>query len=620
MRFGLPIPVALRAGAVPAVLLALAACDDPVPPAGEPAWLPPLVSAAAAPAGGCDDFNPLGNVYFGDAHVHTAFSLDAYAFGNTFLEPADAIRFAGGAEIPHVLGGTVRLDRPLDFVVVTDHAEFFDLLGMCIDDPDNPAYTSDECVALRADSDRAITIITQLTFNLPPAVPLHPAAAERARRRMWRKSINQANAGYQPCTLTTLVGYEWTGGTTSGQQERGNLHRNIVFYGSTLPATVADAIRSPHERQLWAFLRDECLSAPDCDAISIPHNSNLAKQGAMWDLESDADAALRAEIETLVEIYQHKGDSECSNFGLDPADAGYDALCNFEKITFASIPDAGLGQDFGEDEADDRRSNMVRHALGKGVAEWEVRGFNPLMLGILAATDNHNATAGLVDEAEFRGGHGRLYEGSPEIRLSANWERSGGGLAAVWAPQNTREAIFAALKHREVYGTSGPRIRLRFYAAAVSADACNDTAFPAAIAAAPGAVPMGAVVPATAAAQVGGPWFVARAVADAVPLERLQVIRLRAGAGGGGAGSDYSEFVTDVAVAADPKAGAQILCAAWRDPDYAPGRAAAYYVRAVELPTRRWSAYSCEEVGAYCRGEADIVRERAWSSPIWVAP
>lgn len=579
------------------------ACPATSKPDRNDALAPPR-PAPAAPAE-CPDAAPFGRPLFGDTHAHTGWSLDAYTFGAQHLDPAQTIAFARGEAVEHPLGGREQLDRPLDFVVVTDHAEFFDLIGMCLLDPANPARHDPFCRELRARPIRGLSVITALNFGIPPGLPDRPVDRDRGRAWVWNQTRDASNAAYEPCRFSTLHGYEWTGGTVSGSG-RGNLHRNVIFRSDTVPDEPIDALRWPHESELWQALRERCSDVEDCDVLVIPHNSNYGKHGSMWDLETPDQARLRSEFERIVEIYQHKGDSECANFGLDPQDIGWDAECDFEKIGFEAIPDAGLGFSFGG--ADDPRPNMVRHALAKGLRYFEDSRFNPLELGIIASTDSHNGTPGLVDEDRYRGGHIEFWEGSDESRLLHARERSGGGLAVVWAPQNTREAIFDALRRREAYGTSGPRIVLRFYATAASADTCGDPDFPAALHAAGNPLPMGGRW--LAAQEV--PSFVIRAEADQEPLERLQIIRIRPD----GDGEDTTVF--DIANAG--VTGATSLCATWRDPDPQPSRAAAYYARVLERPTPRWTAWACARQPELCDGPAEMIRERAWSSPIWTYP
>jgi len=591
---------------VVALSFVLAACNnDGRRDDGVPALLAPPPEPAA-----CENRVPHKRALFGETHIHTGFSLDAVAFGAGNKTPETATRFARGEAIDHPLAsvGRVQLARPLDFVVVTDHAEFFDVIGMCVDDPGHPRFQDPFCRRLRGNSVRALTIWTEGLLELVDVGRFQPADLDRGRRRIWHKTQNTANRHYDPCRFTTLIGYEWTGGTIGGQAARGNLHRNVLFANQHVPEFPVDARRYPKERAFWQGLVDTCLDRSDgapCDTIAIPHNSNLSRDGEMWAVETPEQAELRARIERLAEIYQHKGASECGNQNLDPQDGAFDPACDFELIRFESLADAALG---AGGDGSGRRKGMVRAALAKGLREARALGFNPLELGIIAATDSHNATAGLVDESRYFGNHGRFLEADDVQRLRASRERSPGGLAGVWAEENTRGAVFAALKRRETFGTSGPRIKVRFYATDATAAFCQDAAFPQAVASRENTVPMGGVVAPDAA-----PVFVAQARADRVPLARLQIVRVRAGA----------EAFPDTAVidVASAPAGAETLCAVWRDPAHDPDVAAAYYVRVLQQPTPRWTEYACRRQPELCAQDPpQAVRERAWTSPIWLYP
>lgn len=577
----------------------------------EEAGIPSAIASAPETEGACEGFSALKNPYFGDIHVHTSYSMDAFAFGTRKLTPADALRFARGAEIDHPVVGRMQLSRPLDFTVITDHAEYFDLVGMCLADPDNPEYGNTLCQQIRDDPRRGLTMLVQLSAGLADISEFDDAAIERGRKYIWRSEQNQVNAAHAPCHFSTLIGYEWTGGSSAGRYQRGNLHRNVVFAGDTVAPLPGDARRYPQEADLWRYLEAECKQRPGCDVIAIPHNSNLGRNGAMWAVEDADQAQMRGKFERLLEVYQHKGDSECDNYNLDPQDGQYDADCEFEKVTFANIPDAGLAFNIGEN---DRRLNTIRKGIGNGLAYWQANGFNPLEAGFIASSDTHYATPGFVEEQDFRGHHGELMEENDAIRLRGGDERGPGGLAVVWAEENTRKSIFSALHRRETYGTSGTRIELRFYATPGTGDYCADAAFPRQVASATGTVSMGGVLTAGKdGLGAAGPAFVVRARRDRTPLQRMQIIRLRVEAGGA-----VSERVTTIRTA---DSGVSEMCAVWRDADYAAALPAAYYARVLEQATPRWSSYACRRDPGSCEKNDDrTIFERAWSSPVWVYP
>lgn len=557
----------------------------------------PLVPAPDDDA--CLGTAPLDRPLFGDTHIHTSFSLDAWGNGNTALDPDTALRFARGAPIKHPHQGSMQLDRPLDFAVVTDHAEFFDVMGLCLFDSSRPEFADPVCKKLRNEPKYATALQVLVAVGTESLPQFSPAARQNARQRMWQRVRNAANTHDAPCTFSALVGFEWTGGSLPYSAQRGNLHRNVIFRGNVAPAEPADALRFTHERLLWQELDRTCSAEDGCDALVIPHNSNLSINGAMWAVENDADAASRHRYERAAEIYQTKGSSECGNANFDPRDAGFDAECRFEAITLANPFQAVMAGGATTSDA-----STVGSALTAGLAYFQENRLNPLELGIVASTDTHVSAGGWVREDTFQG-HGGIGIQSERGQLVIQRESSPGGLAAVWARHNTRTEIFDAIKRREVYGTSGPRIALRFYAVPVSSDFCAgsgplDDAGLRAL----GAVPMGAAI-----TEASIRWFVAEAIADQEPLESLQLVTLAATPGGAS-----TRLVHEVTAAT---AGATRLCGVWPSPS--PAGATAAYVRALERPTPRWTQFVCRRNPDLCPdGLAhETIRERAWSSPIW---
>jgi hypothetical protein len=349
-----------------------------------------------------------------------------------------------------------------------------------------------------------------------------------------------------------------------------------------------------------------------------------------------AEARERAEVETLVEIMQHKGDSECSP-GLETEDE----LCGFEKLPYRDF--TGRYLPFGGEPPVARQ--FVRNVLKLGLAEEARLGVNPFRFGIVASTDTHLGTPGLVQEtADYpgHGGAGAPVGSEPPPGLPDALEFNPGGLAVLWAEENTRESLFAAIRRREAYGTSGPRLALRFFGGwEYAADLCRTPDLAAAGYA--GGVPMGGVLapPAAGAAPVFAVSALRDPSPDGAPLARLQIVKgwLEAG--------ELRERVVDVAGRADADAsvdlasceprgpGADALCAVWRDPDFDPAERAFYYARAVQNPTCRWSQALCAARGVRCDDPSTlgegleaccspehqrIVEERAWSSPIWFTP
>ncbi len=572
---------------VPLGLVACAAsAEPPDPPAAERAAEP----AAAAPAAAtCPDYTPQKRVYFGDLHIHTSYSLDSFSFANR-NDPATAYRFARGlTSVPVAAGegGTTTipaLARPLDFAAVTDHSEFLSLMGLCdFGSAQNPAA----CAALadqNSTRQQALTTTSLARLISPDPQPLgacadDPAGCAAGVRSAWQRLRDAAAAAYSPCSFTSFIGYEWTA-TTGGA----NLHRNVIFGSAAVPEVPYDYLEYSTPLALWQALDAGCKTSAGCRALTIPHNSNYSS-GIMWDTaDSQAERDFMSRYQRLVEIYQHKGASECM-----PDDAQGDPECEFELASTSADPDG-----------------FARAALSRGLALRATTGANPLALGFIASTDNHNGTAGDVRDEAWNG-HGANGDDSAAERLGAP-TFSPGGLAAVWAEQNSRESIFAALERRETYATSGPRIAVRTYALANVTEAqaqtyCSDPAFPAKLLAA-GAKPMGGELTTASA-----PMIFVSAVADSVPLASFDIVRLR----------EYRTSIHTVALANSETAS---FCRYWKDPGFVAGRPAAYYVRVLQQPTPRWSSYDCQvsPTSEACTDGSlpSTIRERAWTSPIFV--
>jgi hypothetical protein len=377
-----------------------------------------------------------------------------------------------------------------------------------------------------------------------------------------------------------------------------------------------------------------------CDVLAIPHNSNLSA-GGMFRVEDTPDrdaAAARVRAEPLVEMMQHKGDSECL-----PGLGQTDEQCGFEKLPYDRFGGKYYeGLHFAPEPA-----SFVRTALGAGLAAGAKLGVNPFQLGFIASTDTHIAAAGFVDEDSHPGHGGASTARKPEgPNLPDDLEYNPGGLAVLWAEENSRDALFAAMRRREAYGTSGPRFIVRTFGGwSFPSDLCGDLRF--AERGYEGGVPMGGVL-APAPAADASPRFAIAALRDpgtrAKPggkLERVQVIKVSLVNGA------PKEEVIDVAGRAgdggtiDPRTctpsgrGADSLCIVWTDPSFDPRAPAAYYVRVLEAPSCRWNAYVCNASGLDCEKPSTVppglasccdaavektIQERAWTSPIWYTP
>ena len=638
---------------VAAASLALGACgDEPAEPSYE-------VTERRAT---CTNHDPLRQPLFGDTHVHTAYSFDARS-QNTRTTPPDAYRFAKGQEIglqPYTPDGvpmrSARIDRPLDWTAVTDHSEMLGEVRSCYVEGSR-GYDSDACWFMRNLGPLAIisasrTLLGRQRFAFCGANGELCAENHRAAWQDIRDAAEEAYDRSAACSFTSFIGYEWTASVGNGE----NLHRNVIFRNDRVPSYAMSWVDTPSAYDLWLGLERDCIAGlPGCDVLTIAHNSNISGDGLMFAsgklrtvndgrLPVDAEEArLRQRYEPLIEIMQHKGDSECLLVGDT-----VDEACAFEKLDYDSFAGvqrlAGLGLATTE-VPKPKRSAMVREGLKKGLLEEERLGVNPLKYGIIASTDTHLAAPGLVMESDSKGhgGAGQNASMAMPVGLPDNIEFNPGGLAVVWAEENSRDSIFAALQRRETYGTSGTRPIVRFYGGwDYEDDLCNRDDFAAASYRA--GVPMGSDLP----PRLGdAPVFAVSALQDpgtprfpGTPLQLIQIVK------GWVEDGRTRETVVDVAggengAEVDPRTcrthgpGDAALCAVWRDPDFDPSQRAFYYARVLENPTCRWSQRLCNDAGVVCSDPSTVTRgyepccasdhrpviqERAWTSPIWYAP
>ncbi len=678
---------------MPRILLAIAAamtlvsalgCDKDAPFVDEP--------------GRCANVDPLRQVYWGDTHTHTNLSFDANMQG-TRTTPEDAYKFARGVTIPlqpYTEDGMgtrmATIDRPLDFVMLSDHAELLSTIAVCTD-PGSPAYDARQCVDYRAsiefDADPDLVQTTFVEINgllaRPQATAEYPAfcgpgdaACLEAGMDVWGEIVRAAEAAYDrsdSCALTTFPGYEWSGNPSAGQ----NLHRNVMFKNASVTALPYSYFDEPYPEGLWARLQEECIDTErDCDVLTIPHNSNLS-EGRYFEIPMADDETFTAEyvatrnaMEPVIEIYQHKGASECL-----PGSATEDELCGFEILPFSNLTTTNAERITPPDP-----QGFLRFAYGEGLKLEASLGTNPFQYGITAATDTHISAPGFVAEKDFEGhgGAGQPNRFLPPPQGFPDGEYlSPGGLTAVWAEENARDAIFSAIRRKETFGTSGPRMTVRMFGGwGYPSDLCDDEDLAAQGYA--GGVPMGGTLapqPADTA-----PIFVVSAKQDrtSAPLQRIQIIK------GSVTGDAYEVVVHDVAVDADNGAsvnldtcerqgdGAADLCRVWQDPDFDPLERAYYYARVLENPSCRWTTQQCSEAEYNCndwdydecvalkkKGQSNytcdccdpavglnqdfcdgvscedpgllpeaqercchqvepVIQERAWTSPIWYQP
>ncbi len=545
--------------------------------------------ASVAVAATCAPESNDKQLLWGDLHVHTAYSLDAYAFG-ALATPEEAYAFARGEKLTLASGEVAQIDRPLDFTAVTDHAETFDLMWACTD----PGESDDPyCQSLRENREALNSrnifndFLLPIVSLTPPSLPGVCASVDctAARMSQWQRHQTAANAANEPCEFTALIGYEWTA-SPGGR----HWHRNVIYRSDQVPDQAFDYVRFPEVGLLWQQLDRHCSVEDGCDVLTIPHNINWA-DGGTFDLTTVAPAvtSLRRRYERLAEMHQEKGSSEC--LPADRDDASED--CRFELVTENAAKHRMSGPNKDEDAAwEQARQSYYRTLLGAGLAHEE----NPFQLGAIGSTDTHFGTPGMVAESSFFGGIALMFA-SAEGRL-ARLDFNGGGLVAVWAEENTRTGVFDALQRREAYATSGPRIGLRFGTEAYCAEAG----------------PIGGVAMGGTLTNQKSPEFHILVARDQAPLDRIEIVKGTMVEGG-----EIEESVRTIATINKDSA---TQCLTWQDPGFDAAAPAYWYVRVLEAPTPRWSKLLCAELDQ-CEAypEANVmIQERAWSSPIWYRP
>ncbi len=535
-------------------------------------------------------------VYWGDLHVHSGYSLDAWGYG-TSATPARAYEFAKGAPLTLPGGVRVQLDRPLDFMAVTDHAEWFNLMYICTD----PEWSSAPYCNTMTEKNTPETgtevfgeyVIPTITKAAPEPTVLCSDDPEHCLKTMntqWHRIQEQGAQANDPCTFTSFIGYEW-----SATPDYSHNHRNVIFANANVVAEPADYMRFPTPLALWTELDKHCKAEDGCDVIAIPHNTNMG-DGKSFDVETESDdvLALRSRYERLVEIHQEKGNSEClPAFGLTDEDCGFELY-----LTRNSRP--MVAEEYSREDWNRMRGSYVRGLLLRGLTAYETsnNSLNPLQLGIIGSTDNHAGAGGFVEEDKWLGsvfGIGNL----DRTMVRRTWNP--GGLVAVWAEENTRPSLFAALKRREVYATSGPRIRAHLQASS-RAISCG-------VEATDNAVPMGGELPNRAR----NVHFIVKAQYDRTPIESIEIIK------GHLVNGEPLETVTQVWH--NPTGGLDV-CVEWEDETFDRDSPTFWYARVLEAPSPRWTAHRCKAAGR-CDEFQDAnvsIRERAWTSPIWFLP
>jgi hypothetical protein len=610
---------------------------------------------------GRPDANPDRNAYFGDLHVHTTLSFDASAFGTT-ATPADAYRYAQGEAIKHPSGFDVQLAQPLDFYAVTDHGVFLGLINEASDtstkvsqyDFAKPYHDINDSVdgGLLDLAKRAkvfTNFVSDVVANLLDGT-IDNAVVNDASNSAWVQTVNAADEAYQPGKFTTFAAYEFTSSTA----EREALHRNVIFRGTErLPKLPFTRFNSINPEGLWDWM--DLMRSKDIESLAIPHNSN-GSNGAMFMFTDWAGKAIDQEYadqrlrnEPLVEITQVKGTSD-----THPLLSTNDEWANFEIFPLRTSTKI----------TSEPKGSYVRNAWQRGLSMDEKNGVNPYKFGVIGSSDTHTGAASLSEDnyfgkigsfdstAEKRGSvpasflYGTLIklaapdmveevDGESYLDFSGYKYWGASGIAGVWAEENTREAIYDALRRKETFATTGTRIKVRFFAGYDLDDAQLNSSELVKNAYETGTT-MGGTLQANSDRE---PTFLTWAVADpnTAQLQRVQIIK------GWLENGEHQEQVFDVAcsdgLSVDPKTnrcpdngarvdlndcsitanvGASELKTLWKDPDFTPGQEAFYYVRVLENPVCRWSTWDALRAGEKPRSDLSAtLQERAWSSPIW---
>jgi hypothetical protein len=585
-------------------------------------------------------------VYWGDTHLHTDISMDAGAFGNRLGLDA-AYRFARGEEVTTTNGMQAKLSRPLDFLVVADHSDnmgFFPDLNAgaqhILSDPTGKDWYD------RIKAGEGVSVALELIGlfsqgEFPPALMYTPDS--KPYKDAWAKTVKAAEQYNDPGTFTAFIGYEWTSLIKGNNMHRVVIYRDGGDKGSQMvPMTTVPPAGSTDPVDLWKWL-EEYEQKTGGDVLAIPHNGNLAN-GIMFPLVERFDGSpvdenyvrQRHYWEPLYEVTQIKGDGEAHPF-LSPNDE----FADYETWDIGNL-------DASEAKTNDMLAGeYAREALKRGLAIEDRTGVNPYQFGMIGSTDSHTSLA-TTQEDNFFGKHSGAEPSAErmshpfmqtDVGTIMGWQQVAAGLAAVWARENTREAIFDAMERKEVYATTGSRILVRFFGGWEFKQADAGHRLPAEVGYSKG-VPMGGNL--SNAPDGQSPTFLVAALKDALGgnLDRIQIIK-----GWLDAEGETHEKVYDVAWSGDRKPdtegklpavgntvdvanatwtntiGAPELIAVWEDPDFDPAQRAFYYARVIEIPTPRWTAYDAK----YFNLEADpdvpmTTQERAYTSPIWYTP
>jgi hypothetical protein len=575
--------------------------------------------------------NPEREVFYGETHVHTSWSFDAFIFGNHLTGPADAYKYAMGEVIKHPLGYDIKITTPLDWMGVTDHSEYVGTVRLA-NEPGS--FLSKLPIAQKLivhDAADIQRIYLWLGTAMIEGKPVKELVVPEIAGTVWKENVQIADQFNKPGKFTAFCSYEWT-----STPNFSNMHRNIFFKDSKKVCEMPfSSIDSAHPEDLWTWMDAQRKAGNELLAIS--HNANLS-DGQMYPIDVDSHgrpidaawAASRDRNERLIEIKQIKGQSE-----THPLLSPNDEFANYEVLSYL------LGNPEGR--YDHIIGSYARQALKDGLAMQNAKGYNPYKFGIVGGSDSHNTGVPYRQE-NFYGGHAHL-DGTIETRMSGHLFagldtrlENPAGLTGVWAEENTRASLFDAMQRKETFGTSGPHHKLRLFGGwdyspeMLTQKDWVKTAYA-------NGVPMGGDLP---PAKSKAPTFIVWAVKDPTSgnLDRIQIIK------GWTKNGQSFEKVFDVVWAGDRKPdhftgkvpqigstvdlvnatyantiGAVELKGVWTDPEFDPSLDAFYYARMLEIPTPRWTTIQARQLNI---PPPDVVpatiQERAWSSPIWYSP
>lgn len=641
-----------------AALLLAAACKAPQETVAAPDATPatPTASTQMSPR----PPEPANRVaLFGDLHVHTGQSFDAF-ISSVRATPEDAYRFAQGEKLRIEAGYDIQLSAPLDFLAVTDHGEYLGIMQSMATPGSALSQTAFAKTVFGPEAENPAQSFQNVGLTIVSGEEIEEIYDRDVIDSAWKRAIDAAEKYYKPGEFTTFAGYEFTAMTPVTESEipaAANLHRNVIFRGAA-PGRLFSTLDSTNPEDLWAWMDQQ--RAEGRDVMSIPHNSN-ASNGEMFASETYEGGALTADYartrmrnEPVIEITQIKGTSE-THPSLSPNDewADFELYDTFIGSAAKSSPHAG---------------DYARTALARGLGLEDAEGFNPYKFGFIGSSDTHIGAGPYIEEkfwgkfpadgASPEARHSIPPDGAttwdiaeketaaagggvmrPDMRrLLAASQYSASGLAGVWADENTREGIFDAIRRKETFGTSGPRIRVRMFAG---------YDFDSAVLADPDLVAKAYAIGMPQGGNIQGngktPQVLAWAMRDpnSYPLQRLQVVKVWTGADGtaheavydaacsGGEApdpethrcSDNGSSVNISDCSTNDGTGVGEMKALWTDPDFDPAHRAAYYVRVLENPSCRWSTWDAARNGTPPNPDMPVlIQERGWTSPVWYNP